>query len=53
MGPEEVDATIDALREAGASVIRVTPVRKDLEEVLLDEVARGAKVDSKRLGVLT
>ncbi len=51
--PDQVDATIDRLRTAGCSIVRVTPVRKHLEEVLLDEVDRNARVDTRRLGVLT
>jgi hypothetical protein len=50
--PDGVDAALDALRAAGCSIVRVTPVRMHLEEVFVDAAARRKKVDAKRLGVL-
>lgn len=50
--PEQVDALIDRLRAAGASVRAVEPVQKNLEQVLMDEVERARPVTEKRLGVL-
>lgn len=52
LDPSEVDAAIDALRANGNAIVRVTPVRKHLEEVFVDAAERSKKVDAKKLGVL-
>jgi ABC-2 type transport system ATP-binding protein len=49
---EAVDATIDAVRAQGGSVIAVHPLARSLEDVLLTEVERAKAVNEARLGVL-
>ena len=49
--PEDVDASIDAVRAAGGSVIEIAPFRMSLEEVLVGEVMKDA-VEPGRMGVL-
>jgi ABC-2 type transport system ATP-binding protein len=50
--PDQVDATLDAVRAAGGRVLEVHRVRGTLEDVFLDEVERAKPVDAKKLGVL-
>lgn len=52
LDPAHVDDAIDALRANGNPIVRVTPVRKHLEEVFVDAAERSKKVDAKKLGVL-
>ena len=52
LDPEEVDATIDAVRQAGGTVLEVHQARQTLEALLVDEMERANPVDKKRLGVL-
>ena len=51
--PEGVDALLDAVRRGGGRIIQVTPVRENLEDLLLSEVERAKPVDEGRLGVLS
>jgi ABC-2 type transport system ATP-binding protein len=52
LDPEQVDATIDAVRAAGGHLLSVVPAQRTLEQVLLDEVERARPVDAQRMGVL-
>ena len=50
--PDEVDATIDAVRAARGRVLSMVPAQRTLEQVLLDEVERARPVNAARMGVL-
>lgn len=50
--PEDVDAAIAKIHQAGGQIQSVTQAKESLENVLLSEVERAAPVNRKRLGVL-
>lgn len=52
LDPSDADATLDAIRGAGGSIVSLVPAVRTLEQVLLDEVERARPVDGTRLGVL-
>jgi ABC-2 type transport system ATP-binding protein len=49
---KEVNALIDFVRKNDSSIVELTPVRRTLEEVLIDEIVRKEPVDHKKMGVL-
>jgi ABC-2 type transport system ATP-binding protein len=50
---EEVNQLIDFTRGNGGSIQEVLPVRRTLEEVLVDEIKRNDLVDHKKIGVFS
>ncbi|MEL6346112.1 MAG: ABC transporter ATP-binding protein [Myxococcota bacterium] len=52
LAPEQVDAALSQVLQAGGRVLEVRPERLNLEEVLVDEIQQDKPVDHKRMGVL-
>ena len=50
--PDGVEPLLAAVLAAGGRVLQVSPGRRSLEDLLLDEVARSRPVDADHLGVL-